>query len=184
MKVVETSIPGVLLLEPKVFGDARGFFMETYSRPRYAAVGIPDAFVQDNLSRSARGILRGLHLQHPHAQGKLCTVLEGEVYDVVADVRVGSPTFKRWEGFVLSAENKRQLYVPPGFAHGFVVTGEVALFSYKCTELYHADSELGVAWNDPDLAIDWPLADPKLSEKDSANRFLADIPEDRLPHYG
>lgn len=184
MKVAETSIPGVIVLEPKVFGDSRGFFMETYSQPRYADAGLPETFVQDNLSRSAHGILRGLHLQHPHGQGKLCSVLEGEVFDVVADVRVGSPTFKRWEGFVLSAENKHQLYVPPGFAHGFVVTSEVALFSYKCTELYDADSELGVAWNDPELAIEWPLAEPTLSKKDSENPFLSEIAEDRLPRYG
>lgn len=184
MRVVETSFPDVLVVEPKVLGDSRGFFMETYSRDRYVEAGIPATFVQDNLSRSSHGTLRGMHLQHPFGQGKLCFVLEGEVCDVVVDVRVGSPTFKKWEAFVLSSENKRQLYVPPGFAHGFCVTGDTALFSYKCTDLYHAETELGVAWNDPDVGIHWPIGNPSLSDKDRANPFLRDIPEERLPGYG
>lgn len=184
MNVIEASIPGVLVIEPKVFGDARGFFMETYAQDRYREAGLPDSFVQDNLSKSERGSLRGLHLQHPHGQGKLCSVYEGEVWDVAVDVRVGSPTFGKWEAFILSSENRRQLYIPPGFAHGLCVTGDTALFSYKCTERYNRESEIGVAWNDPDLAIDWPVDAPTLSEKDRSNLRLRDIPKERLPQYG
>ncbi len=181
MQVEASRISGLLVIDPVVHGDKRGFFMETYSRRRYAEAGIPEEFVQDNLSKSARGILRGLHLQHPGGQGKLCTVLEGEVYDVGVDVRVGSPTFGQWDSVVLSSDNKRQLYLPPGFAHGFCVLSESALFSYKCTTLYSVDNELGVAWDDSDLGIDWPISDPVLSAKDSANPRLKDIPLDRLP---
>jgi dTDP-4-dehydrorhamnose 3,5-epimerase len=184
MKVEPGRIPGLLIIEPRVFGDERGFFMESYSRDRYAEAGLPAEFVQDNLSLSARGILRGLHLQHPNDQGKLCSVLEGEVYDVAVDVRVGSPTFGQWEGVTLSAGNKRQFYVPPGFAHGFCVLSERALFSYKCTDFYSAENELGVIWNDPDIAIDWPIDAPRLSAKDSENPRLKDIPPSKLPDYG
>ena len=183
MNVVSTRLPGLVIIEPRVFGDSRGFFMESYSRDRYADAGLPTEFVQDNLSMSRKGTLRGLHLQHPHAQGKLCSVLEGEVFDVAVDVRVGSPTFGQWEGVTLSSENKRQFYVPPGFAHGFCVVSDRALFSYKCTDFYSAPSEVGVLWNDPDLAIPWPVETPELSEKDAANRRLADIPEEELPHH-
>jgi len=183
MKVEPAGIPGLLIIEPNVFGDERGFFMESYSRDRYQEAGLPAEFVQDNLSLSARGILRGLHLQHPNDQGKLCSVLEGEVFDVAVDVRVGSPTFGRWEGVRLSAVNKRQFYVPPGFAHGFCVLSERALFSYKCTTFYSAPSELGVAWDDPDLAIDWPIDGPQLSAKDAENPRLKDIPAGDLPPY-
>ncbi|MGB8222683.1 MAG: dTDP-4-dehydrorhamnose 3,5-epimerase [Polyangiales bacterium] len=183
MKVEAASIPGLLIVEPSVHGDERGFFMETYSRDRYATAGIRADFVQDNLSLSAKGILRGLHLQHPRDQGKLCFVLEGEVFDVAVDVRVGSPTFGRWEGVRLSSENKRQLYVPPGFAHGFCVMSERALFSYKCTDFYSAANEIGVAWDDPEIGIDWPLREPRLSTKDQQNRRLRDIPADSLPRY-
>jgi dTDP-4-dehydrorhamnose 3,5-epimerase len=183
MKVQAASIPGLLIVEPSVHGDERGFFMETYSRDRYAKAGIGADFVQDNLSLSAKGILRGLHLQHPRGQGKLCFVLEGEVFDVAVDVRVGSPTFGRWEGVRLSSDNKRQLYVPPGFAHGFCVMSERALFSYKCTDFYSAASEIGVAWDDPEIGIDWPLREPRLSTKDQQNRRLRDIPADSLPRY-
>lgn len=183
MKVQAASIPGLLIVEPSVHGDERGFFMETYSRDRYAKAGIGADFVQDNLSLSAKGILRGLHLQHPRDQGKLCFVLEGEVFDVAVDVRVGSPTFGRWEGVRLSSDNKRQLYVPPGFAHGFCVMSERALFSYKCTDFYSAASEIGVAWDDPEIGIDWPLREPRLSTKDQQNRRLRDIPADSLPRY-
>jgi len=157
--------------------------METYSRDRYAAAGLPVEFVQDNLSMSAKGILRGLHLQHPNGQGKLCSVLDGEVFDVAVDVRTGSPTFGRWVGVTLSSKNKRQFYVPPGFAHGFCVLSEHALFSYKCTDFYSAASELGVAWDDPDIGIDWPISSPTLSEKDQANLRLEDIPSEKLPRY-
>lgn len=183
MNVVGTRLPGLVIIEPRVFGDSRGFFMESYSRDRYAEAGLPAEFVQDNLSMSRKGTLRGLHLQHPHDQGKLCSVLEGEVFDVAVDVRVGSSTFGQWEGVTLSSENKRQFYVPPGFAHGFCVLSERALFSYKCTDFYSAPSEVGVAWNDPDLAISWPIESPELSAKDAANPRLADIPEDELPHH-
>jgi dTDP-4-dehydrorhamnose 3,5-epimerase len=184
MKVERGRIPGLLIIEPKVFGDERGFFMESYSRDRYAEAGVPAEFVQDNLSLSARGILRGLHLQHPNDQGKLCSVLQGEVFDVAVDVRVGSPTFGQWEGVTLSAENKRQFYVPPGFAHGFCVLSERALFSYKCTDFYSAESEIGVIWNDPDLGIEWPIDAPRLSAKDGENLRLKDIPPTQLPQYG
>ena len=183
MKVQTAKLPGLVIIEPAVHGDDRGFFMESYSRDRYAEAGLPREFVQDNLSLSAKGILRGLHLQHPHDQGKLCFVLEGEVFDVAVDVRVGSPTFGRWEGVVLSSQNKRQLYVPPGFAHGFCVLSDRALFSYKCSDFYASQSELGVAWDDPDIEIAWPIGAPQLSAKDRQNRKLRDIPIDRLPRY-
>ena len=182
MKAEDFELPGLVLIEPVVHGDERGFFMETYSRDRYADAGLPISFVQDNVSLSSKGILRGLHLQHPNDQGKLCFVLEGEVFDVAVDVRVGSPTFGRWKGVSLSAANKRQFYVPTGFAHGFCVLSERALFCYKCTDFYAMESELGVAWDDP--AIDWPIRSPRLSGKDQKNPRLEDIPLNRLPRYG
>ena len=183
MQVETLEIPGLLVIQPSVYGDERGFFMESYSQDRYAAAGLPREFVQDNLSLSTRGILRGLHLQHPHGQGKLCSVLEGEVFDVAVDVRIGSPTFGQWEAVTLSAENKRQFYVPSGFAHGFCVMSERALFLYKCTDFYSAPNELGVAWNDPDIGITWPVDAPKLSTKDKGNPRLEDIPVEALPRY-
>lgn len=183
MEVVPQAIPDVLLIKPKVFGDERGYFIETFHADRYTAHGMPP-FVQDNLSRSRNGTLRGLHLQQPHAQGKLVSVLEGEVFDVAVDVRVGSPTFGRWVSAVISAANHHQLYVPPGFAHGFCVTSEHALFSYKCTDLYHPECELGVAWDDPDLAIPWPVSAPLISAKDQQNQRLAQIDRGKLPAYG
>lgn len=187
MNVVETSIGGVVVIEPRVFGDSRGFFLESFSETRYRAQGIPPlrwgGFVQDNLSRSARGTLRGLHLQRPHDQGKLVTVLEGSVIDVAVDVRVGSPTFGRHVRVELSAENKRQLWIPPGMAHGFCVTSDSALFFYKCTDYYHPEAEVGVAWNDPELGIDWPTTSPTLSSKDAAAPRLRDIARDRLPPF-
>ena len=183
MKVEAAKIPGLLIIEPTVPGDDRGFFLESYSRDRYAEAGLPSEFVQDNVSLSAKGILRGLHLQHPNDQGKLCFVLEGEVFDVAVDVRVGSPTFGRWEGVMLSSENKRQLYIPPGFAHGFCVISERAMFSYKCTDFYDGPSEIGIAWNDPDIAIAWPIQSPLLSTKDQQNLPLQDIPAESLPRY-
>jgi len=182
MEVIPQAIPEILLIEPKVFGDARGFFKETFHAERYAAAGMPP-FVQDNLSRSKRGTLRGLHLQQPYAQGKLVSVVEGEVYDVAVDVRVGSPTFGKWVGVTLSADNHLQLYVPPGFAHGFCVTSELALFSYKCTDLYHPETEVGVAYDDPALGIPWPVAEPLVSDKDRQNARLAAIDPARLPRY-
>jgi dTDP-4-dehydrorhamnose 3,5-epimerase len=184
MKVTETALPGVLLVEPTVFGDARGFFLETFHLARYRESGIALPFVQDNLSRSTGGILRGLHLQHPHAQGKLVWVPDGAVFDVALDVRVGSPTFGRWVGYELSGENHRQLWIPPGFAHGFVVTSAHCLFAYKCTDFYHPEAELGVAWDDPDLGIEWPLSDVTLSAKDRNHPRLRDLDPARLPRFG
>src|SRR3569832_564580 len=183
MKVIETKLPGVLIVEPKVFGDARGYFLESYQAARYAEAGMAGPFVQDNLSFSRRGILRGLLLQNPRPQGKLVQVLQGEVFDVAVDVRVGSPTFGQWEGVVLSQENARQLYVPPGFAHGFLVTSETALFAYKCTDYYTPQSELSILWNDPDIGIEWTRIEPQLSAKDAAGLRLADIDSARLPKY-
>ena len=183
MEVRVASIPGLIVIEPKVHGDERGFFMESYSRDRYAEAGLPREFVQDNISVSARGTLRGMHLQNPHGQGKLCSVLDGEVFDVAVDVRVGSPTFGRWEGVTLSSENKRQFYLPPGFAHGFCVMSERAMFSYKCTDFYSADHEIGIAWNDPAIGIDWPIESPRLSARDRGNPPLENIPKEILPHH-
>jgi dTDP-4-dehydrorhamnose 3,5-epimerase len=154
--------------------------METYHARRYAEAGLDVAFVQDNLSYSRRGTLRGLHYQNPHAQGKLVYVLEGEVFDVAVDIRAGSPTFGQHLGTVLSAENRRQLYVPPGFAHGFCVTSPTALLAYKCTDFYDAAAEGCVLWNDPALGIDWPVSDPLLSDKDRRAPKLGDVPRERL----
>lgn len=183
MLVKPTELKSVLLIEPTVFGDARGYFFETWNRNRYSEHGVPREFVQDNVSRSARGILRGLHLQEPFGQAKLVQVLEGEVYDVAVDVRFGSPTFGRWVGERLSSDNHRQLFIPEGFAHGFCVLSESALLQYKCTELYHPETEIGLAWNDPELAIDWPVKDPLLSQKDAAAKRLRDIPREKLPRF-
>jgi dTDP-4-dehydrorhamnose 3,5-epimerase len=184
MKVKETAIPGVLIVEPRVFGDERGWFLESWQRQRYGEHGIPQDMVQDNQAYSRHGVLRGLHVQHPHAQGKLVQVLRGEVFDVAVDVRRGSPWFGRWVGVLLSGENRRQLWVPPGFAHGYYVTGDDALFTYKCTERYHPDSELSVAWDDPTIGIEWPLSgDPILSGKDRRALPLEQIQPDRLPAF-
>jgi dTDP-4-dehydrorhamnose 3,5-epimerase len=183
VNVVETDLPGVLIIEPKVFGDERGFFMESWNGRRYEEAGLPGRFVQDNLSFSTHGVLRGLHFQNPQPQGKLVSVLRGEVFDVAVDIRVGSPTFGKWTGVTLSAESKRQLYVPPDFAHGFVVTSESALFFYKCTDYYASSSEGIVLWNDPGIGIEWPTDAPILSERDSAAPPLKEIPEKVLPRY-
>jgi len=180
MNVINCEIPGLLIIEPKVFGDARGFFMETWNRQRYRDAGLAGDFVQDNVSLSRRGILRGLHFQNPGGQGKLVYVLHGEVFDVAVDIRQRSPTFGRWHGLMLSAENKRQFYIPPGFAHGFAVLSETALFAYKCTELYVPQNEVTLAWNDPEIGIQWPLETPLLSDKDKRGLRLRDIPEERL----
>ncbi|AGA91741.1 dTDP-4-dehydrorhamnose 3,5-epimerase [Thioflavicoccus mobilis 8321] len=183
MNCLETAIPGVLILEPKVFGDARGFFMETWQSRRYAELGLPD-LVQDNLARSARGVLRGLHVQHPHAQGKLVQVLEGQVFDVAVDIRRDSPWYGQSVGVTLSGERPRQFWIPPGFAHGYYVTSDTALFAYKCSDYYHPEAELAVRWDDPDLAIAWPLAGaPRLSDKDRDAARLAEIPAEGLPSY-
>lgn len=183
MNVIETSIPGVLLFEPRVFGDARGYFMETYQQQRYADAGLDVKLVQDNLSFSGKGVLRGLHCQNPYPQGKLVSVLQGEVFDVAVDIRHGSPTFGKWHGEYLSAENKRQLWVPPGFAHGFCVTSDTALFTYKCSEYYHPETELSIRWDDPDIGIEWPITAVELAEKDRQAALLKDIDIDRLLPY-
>ena len=182
MNIVTTEIPGVLIIEPKVFGDERGFFLETWQQTRYAEAGISPNFVQDNLAYSRQGVLRGLHLQNPYAQGKLVQVLRGEVFDVAVDVRRGSPWFGRWIGCLLSAENKRQFWVPEGFAHGYLVTGEEALFNYKCTDHYHPETQFSVRWDDPALGIGWPLSGPPtLSAADRDALPLAEIAPERLP---
>jgi dTDP-4-dehydrorhamnose 3,5-epimerase len=183
MIVTPTALPGVLIIEPKVFGDPRGFFFETWHEARYREAGISVPFVQDNVSFSRRGVLRGLHLQHPGDQAKLVTVLEGEVFDVAIDVRVGSPDFGKPASVTLSGENKRQFFIPQGFAHGFCVTSETALFMYKCSDVYSPSTEMGIAYGDPDLAIRWPIANPTVSEKDSHYPRLRDIDPGRLPKY-
>jgi dTDP-4-dehydrorhamnose 3,5-epimerase len=183
MKVRQTELPGVLLVEPRVFADARGRFHESWSEARYREAGIAGPFVQDNLSLSHRGVVRGLHFQHPHGQGKLVSVPRGRVFDVVVDVRVGSPTFGRWAGFELSDENALQMFVPEGYAHGFQVLSDEALFSYKCTEVYHPESERSLRWDDPAVDVRWPLADAVLSPKDLQAPTLDAFPEDRLPRW-
>jgi dTDP-4-dehydrorhamnose 3,5-epimerase len=183
MRVSDTALPGVLLVEPSVFGDERGFFLETYQAERYEAAGIPGPFVQDNVSRSRRGVLRGLHYQQPDAQGKLVQVLDGEVYDVAVDVRWGSPTFGRWTGLLLSSTTKQQLYIPAGFAHGFVVMSDHALFVYKCTTVYREEHDRSVLWSDPALGITWPVDDVQLSAKDRAAPTLGSLPPHLLPRY-
>jgi dTDP-4-dehydrorhamnose 3,5-epimerase len=182
MRVIETELPGVRIVEPQVHRDDRGFFVESYHGPRYAEFGIPDVFVQDNHSRSLRGTLRGLHAQFPRAQAKLVRVIEGEIYDVAVDARRGSPTYARFVAARLSAVNFRQLYVPPGFVHGFCVTSETAQVEYKCSEVYHPEDEFSVLWNDPQIGIRWPLEDPILSERDRAGARLRDL-QDRLLDY-
>ncbi len=176
MEFIRTGIPDVVAVDPRVFGDERGFFMETWQRRTFADNGIDYDFVQDNHSRSGRGILRGLHYQIQNPQGKLVRVIHGEVYDVAVDIRKGSPWFGKWVGVVLSAENKRMLWVPPGFAHGFYVLSEQAEFVYKCTDFYAPEHERSIIWNDPSLAIDWPLggSSPSLSEKDGNGSLFAD----------
>lgn len=179
--VIATELDGVWIVEPQVVGDDRGFFFEAWHRDKYTAAGLPWTFVQDNFSRSARGVLRGLHFQEPYAQGKLIQVLEGEVFDVAVDVRVGSPTFGQWVAATLSGDNHRQMYVSEGFAHGFCVVSDSALVNYKCTELYHAETELGVRWDDPAIGILWPVEQPRLSAKDASALPLAQIDPARLP---
>ncbi len=183
MKVVEVGLAGCKVIEPAVISDARGFFFETWNAARFAQVGLADRFVQSNISSSSKGVLRGIHYQWPRPQGKLISVLQGEVYDVAVDIRRGSPTFGRWEAVILSAENKRQFWIPEGFAHGFVVLSETALFNYLCTDVYVKEADAGVRWNDADIAVDWPISAPTLSAKDESAPFLKDIPEDRLPVY-
>jgi dTDP-4-dehydrorhamnose 3,5-epimerase len=183
MKVIESDLPGCLVLEPRVFEDARGFFYESFNQDKLADAGLAPRFVQGNVSRSVQGVLRGLHFQNPKAQGKLVSVLEGEVWDVAVDIRRGSPTFGRWAGVVLSAANRRHFWIPEGFAHGFVTLSEQALFTYLCTDTYAPDADAGIRWDDPALAIDWPVRAPLLSDKDAKLPLLADIAPDRLPRH-
>ena len=182
MKVVSTDLPGVLLVEPEVFCDARGFFLETYHREKYAAAGIQASFVQDNHSHSTRGTLRGLHAQCRRPQGKLVRAVRGRMFDVAVDIRVGSPCFGRWTGAMLSGDNFRQLYIPPGFAHGFCVLSEEVDVEYKCTDLYAPEDEITIAWDDPAIGIEWPVRAPVLSEKDRSAPHLAAL-RDRLPRF-
>jgi dTDP-4-dehydrorhamnose 3,5-epimerase len=180
MDVIKTELPEVLIIEPNVFGDQRGFFLETFQTDRYAAHGVTRSFVQDNLSRSSRGVLRGLHLQNPRSQGKLVSAFQGRVLDVAVDVRVGSPTFGRHVAVVLG--DLRQLWVPRGFAHGFLVLSETADFFYRCDDLYSPADEISIRWNDPAIGIDWGIETPSLSPRDANAPLLKDI--DRLPRYG
>ena len=180
MKVTETDLQGVLLIEPRSFGDERGYFMETWNETRYGSHKIPRRFVQDNISFSKKGVLRGLHFQNPNPQGKLVSVLQGEVFDVLVDLRMDSPTFKKWWGTNLSSGNRKQVLIPTGFAHGFLVLSEGALFFYKCTEFYSPESELTLLWNDPEIGIKWPKGDPIVSEKDKKGLRLEDIARGRL----
>ena len=176
MKVIHSKLKGCVIIEPQVFGDERGFFLETFQAARYEQeAGIDLAFVQDNHSRSARGVLRGLHFQKTKPQGKLVRVVRGEVYDVAVDIRKGSPTFGEWEGVILSEDNKKQFWVPPGFAHGFVVLSDTADFEYKCTDYYDPSDEGSILWSDPDLDISWPIANPVLSSKDESAKRLVDL---------
>lgn len=183
MKVTETSLPGCKIIEPRTFGDDRGIFYESWNKPRWAAQGLDLDFVQSNVSVSGRGVLRGLHYQKPQAQGKLVSVMDGEVYDVAVDIRHGSPTFGRWTAVVLNARDNRLFWIPDGFAHGFVVLSERAVFQYLCTATYLAEADKGIRWDDARLAIDWPVSVPSLSDKDARLPFLDDIAEADLPEF-
>ena len=183
MNVLPTELPGVLIIEPRVFRDDRGWFTESWNADRYQDFGIAASFVQDNVSFSRRRVLRGLHYQWPDPQGKLIQSLQGEIFDVAVDIRVGSPNFGRWTSVILSANNARQIYIPEGFAHGFVVLSEVALVAYKCTRFYRADTDASLLWSDPVLGIEWPERSPYLADKDRKAPCLADVPPGRLPIY-
>jgi len=175
MEVIQTSLDGVLIVEPRIFGDSRGFFKEVYHQDRYKEVGISEDFVQDNVSRSARGVLRGMHFQKSKPQGKLIQCLRGEIVDVIVDINPSSKTYGHYESITINDENHRQVYVPPGYAHGFCVVSEIADISYKCTDFYYPEDEGGLIWNDPDIGIDWPIKDPNLSEKDKVHPQLKDL---------
>ncbi|GAB3357118.1 dTDP-4-dehydrorhamnose 3,5-epimerase [Lysobacter tyrosinilyticus] len=183
MKIIETDLPGCVVIEPQVFGDSRGFFFESFNTDKLAASGLHPKFVQGNVSSSAQGVLRGLHYQWPNPQGKYVSVIEGEVWDVAVDIRRGSPTFGKWAAVVLSAENKRHFWIPEGFAHGFAVLSERAVFTYLCTATYDAKADAGIRWDDPALGIDWPISQPQLSDKDARAPLLSEVAEDRLPIY-
>ena len=183
MKAEKTAFQKAMIIEPDAFRDKRGYFMETYHKEKYEQLGLTTQFVQDNLSYSVRDTLRGLHYQHPRGQAKLVQVIKGEIFDVIVDIRRGSPTFGQWTGISLSDENNRQLYVPEGFAHGFCVLSDTAVVYYKCSDFYAPENEGGILWSDPDLNISWPLKDPVISEKDSRYPVLEDLPVERLPAY-
>jgi dTDP-4-dehydrorhamnose 3,5-epimerase len=184
MKITITSLPEVIIIEPKVFTDARGFFFESFHAERYQAAGINLPLAQDNVSRSVKGVVRGLHYQLNHPQGKLVSIISGEVFDVAVDIRLDSPNFGKWFGLILNDQEHKQLYIPPGFAHGFCVLSEEVNFHYKCTDYYHADDDCGVLWNDPAIGIKWPLTgEPILAAKDQTRCCLADIPPELLPRY-
>ena len=182
-KITETELPGVLIIEPTVFSDDRGFFLETFHQAKYAELGLEKPFVQDNHSRSSRGVLRGLHYQLNHPQGKLVYAVRGHIFDVAVDIRRGSPTFAKWVGVHLSDENHKQIFVPEGFAHGFCVLSETVDVTYKCTDLYTPGDDHGILWSDEQIAIDWPVKEPQLSAKDAVAAPLANVDQDLLPHY-
>lgn len=181
MDCIETGIPGLLIIEPTIHGDERGFFMETWHARHYAGVGLPERFVQSNVSRSASGVIRGLHYQYPEPQGKLVQAIEGRVFDVAVDIRVDSETYRQWVGVELSAANHRQLYVPEGFAHGFCVLGRSATISYLCTREFSAEHDAAIAWDDPDIGIEWPIEPQSMSAKDRAAPRLREVPSEQLP---
>ena len=181
MRVIETGLDGVVIVEPRVHGDDRGYFQESWKASAYGAYGLPEAFTQANISRSAQGVLRGLHYQYRQPQGKLVSVLEGRIFDVAVDIRPGSPSFGQWAGVELSAENHRQMYIPEGYAHGFIVVSDSALFNYLCTTEYSPQYDAAIAWNDPEIAIKWPCEPTSVSAKDRIAPFLRDVPAERLP---
>lgn len=183
MKVIETSLPGCIVIEPQVFSDERGDFFESFNCDRLARHGLAPKFVQGNVSTSKAGVLRGLHYQWPKPQGKYLSVIEGEIWDVAVDIRKGSPAFGKWAAVLMNGENRRHIWIPPGFAHGFVVLSERATVSYLCTETYDRGADAGIRWDDPRLAIDWPVADPLLSDKDARAPLLGEVAEDRLPVF-
>ncbi len=183
VNVRPTPLAGVLVFEPRAFSDERGFFMETYNQKVYASAGLDRVFVQDNFSRSKKGVLRGLHYQQPFPQAKFVYVISGEVFDVAVDIRRGSPTYGQWHGEILSSDNRRQMYIPEGFAHGFCVLSEQADFVYKCTDVYHPETDRGINWSDSDIGISWPVTHPILSAKDSGLPPLCDLSHDSLPSF-
>jgi dTDP-4-dehydrorhamnose 3,5-epimerase len=184
MNVIPTALPDVLLIEPRVIGDSRGYFKETYQRARYHEFGITADFVQDNVSTSQQGVIRGLHFQTPRCQGKLVQVLVGSVFDVVVDIRPDSPTYRQWIGYELSETNHRQLWIPAGFAHGFAVLSPTATFVYKCTEYYDGPGDRSLLWNDPEIGVEWPIENPTLSARDQKGTPLRDFPAHELPRIG
>ena len=183
LRIIKSAIPDVMIIEPEVFGDRRGFFIETYHQRKYAENGLDRTFVQDNHSHSSQGVIRGLHYQLNHPQGKLVFVVKGVIFDVAVDIRRGSPTFGHWVGEILSEENNRRMFIPEGFAHGFCVLSDTVDFMYKCSDFYHPEDDRGVNWSDETLSIDWPIKDPVLSDRDASLPMLHDVQEELLPVY-